>query len=611
MSQEKFLNPSRTTTESIARNAQTVPPLLDLPFKQKVSHLVTSLSFDEEHISSVDTLQLPVVPSPNSLQQHPDFFANALVDDIACQATLRLPVLRFTKEHEAQSNQLEVITSTAGGAAIAGIGDFTFAILKYLTNVVMTNIVSESIYGTYMAVYTSALIIGSIAELGLDSTMIRFFSNYRIKGQSSLAAGLIRFVLGTALISSLICCALFFLFANVLARLIYHQDGYTLPLKEIALLIPLVALQLVLGSALQSLKAIKLKVFVDRLIHPTVTLVLVVVFYFLGLRLEALILATICGFLASVITGQILLRAVSRPVVSDAAPKYEIKTWLGFALPMSFYTFIQNVMNSTDILFLTAFTTAAQVGLYAAADRTSTFVVMPILALNTIFSPQIAEYCARGEYDQLISLTRLVTKWSFSVSLPICLCFCIFHEQILSIFSKGYTAASTTLIILSFSNLFTAVAGSTGSLMVMTGHARLVLANTAVTITVNLGLAFLLVPRFSIVGAAITALLAVVILDVAYFIEVYQIFQMTTFRRDMFKPIIAGLVASVVGFLMQRVIHVGYGYRAIPGSLSLIFPFLLVYVLILALLRFSKEDRIVLDAVLTRIGGKAKLSKGM
>jgi O-antigen/teichoic acid export membrane protein len=336
-------------------------------------------------------------------------------------------------------------------------------------------------------------------------------------------------------------------------------------------------------------------------------LVLIGVFHFLGLQLEALILATICSFLASVITGQMLLRKTSRRLIQHAAPQFEAKIWLRFSLPMSFYTFIQSVMNSTDILFLTAFATATQVGLYAAADRTSTFVIMPLFALNTIFSPMIAEYYARGENEQLASLAKLVTKWTFSLSLPIFLCFCVFHDAILSIFSKEYTQAGLALIILSFGNLVVTGTGSTGILLMMAGHTRVILANTAITILINIGIALILIPRLNIVGAAIAAALTVVILSIVYFIEVYLLLKMTTFRLDMLKPLAAGGIASIIGLQLLRFVHVGYGYRAIIGTLGLVIPFICVYVLVLTLLRFSAEDKVVFDVILAKVHRKKRM----
>jgi O-antigen/teichoic acid export membrane protein len=229
---------------------------------------------------------------------------------------------------------------------------------------------------------------------------------------------------------------------------------------------------------------------------------------------------------------------------------------------------------------------------------------MPLLALNTIFSPLIAEYYAHGEHKQLANMSKLVTKWAFSLSLPVFLCFCIFHDAILSVFAREYTAAGAVLIILSLGNLVDAGVGSVGYLLVMTGRARVVLVNTVMTITLNIGLAFLLVPRFNIVGAAVAAALTVIISNVTALIEVYCILKILPWRWDMLKLLVAGGVASIVGLLLLHVISVSYGYLAILETIGLVIPFMLVYVLVLVLLGFSKEDMMVFDTVLIRIGKK-------
>jgi O-antigen/teichoic acid export membrane protein len=564
-------------------------------------HLVSA---SEEPIANFDTaLMFAVKPGEIAWQQN-DILIDAMVQDITRRVTLQFPAIALALGEQAKSDQRQVITKTAGNAAIAGAGDLIYAVLRFLINVVMTNIVSVSVYGTYTAVYTAASIVGSVTMLGLDSTMVRFLSAYSTKSERGLAAGLIRFVVWMTLISGLLCGALFFLSATVLAHLVYHKDAYALPLKEVALLIPLLALQGVLCSGLQALNATKWKVYVGRVIQPSLTLVLLGVFYLLGLQLEALILATICGFLASAITGQVLMRKASKWLVYHAVPRLETKIWLRFALPLSLNSLIQNVLNSTDVLFLAAFSTSAQVGLYAVADRLSSLVVMPFYTLNTIFLPQIAEYYARGEHEQLSNMAKVVTKWMFTLSLPVFLCFCVFHDAILSIFSRSYIAAGAALIILSFGNLIDAGTGSTSSLLVMAGYGRLILANTAATIIINIGLAFWLVPRFNIIGAAVAAAMAVIIFNIAYFIEVYWLLKIITLRWDMLKPVAAGAVASIVGFLLLQVIQVGYGYRAIFGTTCLLIPFMLVYGLVIVLLGFSKEDMIVIDAVRAKFGKK-------
>lgn len=573
---------------------------LNLPLLQRVRQMPTT----KELISNLDTARMFAIGQGERQRQQQYTLIDVMAEDIARQITLRLPAIVLTSEKQVQSEQRQVITSTASGAAVAGAGELISAGLKYVTNIAMTNIVSQSIYGIYITVYTAASLVGFITALGLDNTIARFLSTYHAKGEHDLAKGLLHFVVWMTLISGLLCGTLFYLSATALTHLVYHQDTYTLPLREVALLIPLMALQPVLANGLMALKAIKWKVYTDRLIQPGLSLILMGVFYLLGLRLEALILATVCGFLASVLTGQLLLSKASKQFTRGVVPRFERKTWLRFALPLSFSSFIYSILNSTDVLFLAAFATAAQVGLYAAADRVSFLVLMPLIALNIIFSPLIAEYYVREEHEQLASLSKLVTKWAFTLSLPVFLCFCIFHATILGIFSREYTAAGIVLMILSLANLIVAGAGSTGDLLLMTGHARVILANTIASITVNIGLSFLLVPRFDVIGAAVASALALVIPSLAGIVEVYWILKILTFRWDMLKSVVAGGVASIVGLLLLGVIHVGYGYQGIFGALGLVIPFVLVYVLMLALLRFSKEDMMVFDAVHAKFGKK-------
>jgi O-antigen/teichoic acid export membrane protein len=568
--------------------ARALPSLLDPVWKQ----------MSQVSISHLNTAPMPALESAKNICQQ-DLFLGSTTEDITSQITFQIPAIRV-----APGVQQQDLAGTVGGAAIAGTGDLIFAALKYVSNVVMTNLVSQSIYGTYMAAYTSATVVGAIAALGLDLTTIRFLATYRAKNERNLAAGLLRFVVGMTLISGLLCGALFYLSSTALAHLVYHQDAYALPLREVALLVPLVALQIVLASSLQALKAIKEKVLTDRLIQPGLALVLMGVFYLLGLRLEALTLATVCGFIASTITGQLLLRKASRPLVSGVAPSFEPQTWLRFALPMSLNSLIQTVLNSTDVLFLTAFTTAAQVGLYAAADRTATFVVMPLLAFGTMFSPQFAEYYARQEYEQLNNLCSVVTKWVFSLSLPVFLCCWIFRGAILGIFSREYAAAGGVLVILALGNLIYAGAGPAGNLLVMTGHTRVFLANTVANILLNIGLGLVLVPRYNITGAAVAAALALTIPSILMVCEAYWILKIIPFRWDMLKPVAAGGVASIAGLALLQVIHVGYGYQAIVEVLGLVIPFALAYILVLTVLGFGEEDMMVFDAVRARISKK-------
>lgn len=506
-----------------------------------------------------------------------------------------------TPEENVDLGQRQAITTMAGGAAIVGIGEVLGTVLRYLGNIAMTHILTQSAYGIFLEALTAVTIVGYLANAGLNTAILRFLSIYHAKGEHDLAAGLIRFAVWVTLISGILCGVVFFLSTTALAYFAHRVSIYELRFQEMSLLIPLTALQLTLTSGLQALKAFKWRVYVDRLIQPGLTLVLMGVFYLLGLRLGGVILATLCGFLAATIAGQFLLGKAAKPLVRDVIPKFERKAWLLFATPMLLYTMIQAVSGNIDILFLGALSTPAQVGLYGVADRTSGFILLPFTALTIVFYPLITEYYARDEHVQLAKTLKLVTKWALSLSLPVFLCYCVFHTPILSIFSREYTAGGVVLIVDSLGNLAFVVTAPVSLLLLTLGRTRLLLANSVLSIAINAGLAFLLIPHFNAVGAAIAVAASLIISGVINVVEVYWIMKIHPFRWDMLKPMVAGGVAAVVGFLLLHVLPFPNERLGTVEELALIIPFVLIYVLVFALLRLSEEDTIVFDAIRTKL----------
>ncbi len=589
-----------TPSQAIATRSSSEPrdgtdPFYDEPLSEEIIPLLNTISM------------FTVQPGKEVEQQ--DIFINTIVEDITRLSTMPLYRIAVSPEKYARTEERKIIASTANGAFIAGSGDMLSGILRYTTNILMTHIVSQSSYGIFVAISTSATIIGGAAKLGLDSAILRFLSVYRVKGQHNFAVGVARFAVWVTLLFGCVCGVVFYLFSSTMAYRLFHSILYDMPLKETALLIPLIALQFVLASGLQALRAIKRKVFVDRLIQPVLTLILIGVFYQFGLRLDGLIFATICGYLASIIAGQLFLGKAVGKFVGTASARYEPKTWMLFSFPMFFNSIIRNLLNSTDVLFLAAFTVPALVGLYGAADRVTLFVVMPEVALSVIFSSVIAEYHTRGQHKQLTDMFRVVTKWSFSLSLPMFLCCLIFHDAIMGIFGKQYIAASGVLIILAFGNLVDSGVGLVGQILSMTGRPRLVLANTLITIVINVGLAFLLVPRFTVIGAAIAAASGVIVFNVLGLCTVYWTMRIQPYRWDFLKPVVAGAAASGVGLLLLRFVSMGYGHLALFGTLGLILPFTIVYFLVLTLLRFNPEDIVVFETVRAKFSNKKKETK--
>ncbi len=563
----------------------------------------SSPSVRRELISALDTaIMLAVRPRAIELRP-PGVLAHTLIEDITQQSTLTLPAVAGDAVKQDQADQREDITATAKGAGIAGFGNLMGLALRYVTNITMARMVSPAIYGAFGEVYTAVSLLGGLANLGFVGAVTYLLPAYRVKDERSLASGLVRFSTRISLIAGLLLGALLFAFAPVIARVFYHAPSYELILRELAPLVLLGPLTFICIGGLQGFKEIKWKVLIE-LGLSLIPLIALVIFYLLGWRLEALSFSAISAFVCAMLISRIVFSKIVKRFTGNAAPRYTPRPWFGFALPLFFSEQIFTISNYVDILFLSLFVAPAQAGIYIAANRVSNIVTIPLGALNIIALPLMAEYYAQGKREQLESIFKLVTKWSLSLSLPVCLCCLVFHDAILGIFGPQYTSGWLVLLVLCLGNLVNVGTGLVLQLLSITSRLRSVSIDSITHLILNVGLCFILVPRFNILGAAVAAALADILVNVLITIQVYWIMKLHPYRWDMCKPLLAGGVATLVGMLLLHFVHFqpGLGDFAILEQIGLIIPFILVYVLVMWLLRFSEEDRIVFNAVLTRFG---------
>lgn len=492
------------------------------------------------------------------------------------------------------------ITHTAGGAALMGLGMIISGALGYVQTVAMTHMVPHSTYGIFVLVYTAAIFISQLTKLGLDGVLVRFLPAYRTTQDRRLAAGLSLFAFWVPALAGVVCALVIIIFASPIAQGLFHHADYATPLREAALIIPLNGLQSVAVNGLQAIKAVKWQVYVGRVIEPLATVTLLTVFYLIGFRLEALIFAYVFGLLISMIVGRIAFKRLAGDLI-HATPQYAPGAWMRFGAAMLFNVMTIAVIQSTDVLGLGAFESASQVSLYGAADRVGSLIAMPFFALNIVFTPVISELFARGDLHRLDRMFAVVTRWSFAVSWPICLCCVIFGAPILGIFGKGYAAGSAALIILAAGSIINASTGPVNSMLVMTGRLRVLWFNTAVRLGANVALVLILIPPLGILGAAIASSMTVVVLNFVCLAEVWWIMKIQPYRWEMVKPLVAGLVGAVLGLLLMRITQAGSPSASalanFVASVGLVLAFMVVYILVLVRLGITPEDRQVFAAV--------------
>jgi len=180
------------------------------------------------------------------------------------------------------------------------------------------------------------------------------------------------------------------------------------------------------------------------------------------------------------------------------------------------------VENQADLILVGFFLDSSQIGIYAAAKKIAMLIVFGLVAVNIIAAPMISELWHQGRKQELQRMLTLAARGIFAFTLPVSLAMIIFGKQILSLFGPEFTAAYWPLVIIAGGQIVNSLAGSVGAIMTMTGHQNSVAVILAISMASNIILNFLLIPAFSIIGAAIAMSLTLIIWNLSMFVYVIK-----------------------------------------------------------------------------------------
>src|ERR671916_1298919 len=237
----------------------------------------------------------------------------------------------------------------------------------------------------------------------------------------------------------------------------------------------------------------------------------------LWVRSEQTSLATVLlvcigsGSVSVVVSLWLLYDKVSSLGPSEGAQEEPVsaKEVLENAIPFLAIALTSFVLLSADIWILGFFD--EEVAVYGMASRLVTFVAMPLLIVNLVLPPIVAEMYAQGQTGRLERTLRTFSTLAGVPSLLVLVVFMLLGGPILGlIYSKPIYSSDTAvlvLLILSAAKLTAVWSGSCGLVLQFTGHQSSMLRVSLLTSPLFFVVAILATQRYGAVGVACAAAL--------------------------------------------------------------------------------------------------------
>jgi O-antigen/teichoic acid export membrane protein len=367
---------------------------------------------------------------------------------------------------------------SGGGWAFGG--RMVIALTGLGTNALLARLLSPQDLGTYFLAFSVVSFGAAVGMLGLKEAAVRFVAESVGLSQYERARRAITIVLRLGSLGAVGVGATYLLLGDVVGRSLFHSPALAAVTGLVAGWMVTVVLQGLLVEIFRGFHDIRYATLFGGLATGggLVTGVLLTSALFLLWSVAGqttlatvMLLAIGSGSASSVLASWLLRRKVASLASRGTKGWIGTREVLKVAWPLLLANLTLFASTQADLLILGAFRPAEEVAIYGAAVRLVALVYMPLLIVDAVVLPLIAELHAQGRIRDLERMLRATATLAGFPTLLVVLGFIFLGGPVLSlVYGNYYYQGATVLALLSLGQLVNVWTGSGAQALMMTGH---------------------------------------------------------------------------------------------------------------------------------------------
>jgi O-antigen/teichoic acid export membrane protein len=456
----------------------------------------------------------------------------------------------------------------ARGASLHVVGTGVSKTIGLVFNVLLTRTLGATLFGVYAYAATIVEFVSAVGRLGTAKALFRFVPPAADRPQRNAVAGI---AYASSFLASVAVAAVLFVAAPVVSAATIDAPPFVGALRILALALPVGTLTAVTTAVFRSVESPEYQELVSNVVEPVVRTGAVLLAVALGYSLLGTVAAIALGSLVTLSIALAVLYSGTdiRPTLGGSRGR--VGEFLDFSLPLTLKDVGQRLYTRVDILVVGALLTGSAVGVYRVSVLVATMLVLPLSAVNRLFPPVASRLHEDRRTEELESVYATLTRWVFTAALLPGIAVALYAPDVLRIFGTGFGDGAAVLSLLAVAQVINCAVGPSGYLLMMTDHQYLNLANQWTLGVLNAVLSYLLVLEFGVVGAAVGTAGVLSAVNALRVVEVWYLEGMSPYSIAYWKPLLAGVAASLV-MLAARGVASGFALLVLgPAAGTLIF----------------------------------------
>ena len=456
-------------------------------------------------------------------------------------------------------DQLTILTGT--GQNIAGLAVYVLASLG--TNILISRTLGAGALGIVTLATQFAFVGGAATRFGMDMAAVRRVAIDLGRGEPGRVRSVMTRAAAIAALVSLAVGAVVFGLAGPVSRL-FGKSATAAVFRAAAVALPFVALCQVYLGGTRGLKIMRHTLYIYWAGQPVLWIVLMVAAWAVSRTGAAATAAYAGSWILCTAAAWWVWRRETAGFTPLPPAAEETVDLLRYGAPRAPAALLAQLLFWTDYFVFSRYaSSAADLGVYAAAVRVAQAIVLFLVAVNYMFSPFVADLHARGERERLDGLFKALTRWVVAGSIPILLILLVLPGPVLLLFGAGFASGSTPLRILLIGQAVNVLTGSVGFILIMVGRTGWDLTVYGGSFVLDLVLAFVLAPRFGAEGAAVAQAVTLGLSNAARLYLVWRFVHIQPFNRHYLR--LLGPAAG--GGLAMAGVHLALRHSAWPVDL--------------------------------------------
>lgn len=408
-------------------------------------------------------------------------------------------------------------------------------IISFVLIVVITRYLGDAGFGKYSFAFAFISLFTIISNLGLPTYIFREISKDRSKAKE---------LLNNAMAIMLFIMLLIFSFAIIITK--FWPKAW-----EIVTAIILVQIYTLFDVFNQNLRMVfnayeknQYKLY-TLTAERVLSLLFGIIILSLGYGLNGLLIALIAAkIVSSFIHYMVMYKKFF--VVSLSIDKEIWSSLIKNSIPFWLTWVFQRIYQKIDTIMLTAIKNYQVTGWYnAAATLTSALTFIPAIIINATF-PAMSKFHQTNQ-DSLKMLYKKSFYYALAIGAPISIGIMMLSQRIiLFIYKSAFIESGIVLQILSWSLFFVFLSQVIGFFLNSINKQHLFSISTGICALANVVVNFILIPRFSYIGASIATVITQFInFCVLYYFTFKNGYPLNLIKMS-YKPVIAGVAMAIV-----------------------------------------------------------------